>query len=91
MGTSPGSWNDAPADLPRLAVGDRVRAALLVVEIERRESPRGGFTLLTLGNRHGRLSTAPFWAEDQPRLAGLERGAEAAVVGEVGLYRASAS
>ena len=68
-----------------------MRAALLVVEIERRESPRGGVTLLTLGNRHGRLSAAPFWAEDLPRIAGIERGAVAAVIGEVGLYQGKRS
>ena len=73
-------------DLKQLAVGDRVQDSLLVVEVEHRDSARGGFTTLTLANRHGQLSTAPFWAEDQPRIAGIERGAVAQVVGEVGLY-----
>jgi 3'-5' exoribonuclease len=76
----------APADLKQLAVGDRVQDPLLVVEVEHRDSARGGFTTLTLGNRHGQLSTAPFWAEDRPRIAGIERGAVAQVIGEVGLY-----
>jgi 3'-5' exoribonuclease len=67
-------------------VGDRVQDRLLVVEVEHRDSARGGFTTLTLANRHGQLSTAPFWAEDQARIAGIERGAVAQVVGEVGLY-----
>jgi 3'-5' exoribonuclease len=73
-------------DPKQLAVGDRVQDPLLVVEVEHRDSARGGFTTLTLANRHGQLSTAPFWAEDQPRIAGIERGAVAQVVGEVGLY-----
>ena len=73
-------------DLKRLAVGVRVQNPLLVVEVEHRDSARGGFTTLTLGNRHGQLSTAPFWAEGQPRLAGIERGVVAHVIGEVGLY-----
>jgi 3'-5' exoribonuclease len=73
-------------DLKHLAVGDRVQDPLLVVEVEHRDSARGGFTTLTLANRHGQLSTAPFWAEDQPRIAGIERGAVAQVVGEIGLY-----
>ena len=76
----------AAPDLKQLAVGDRVQDPLLVVEVEHRDSARGGFTTLTLGNRHGQLSTAPFWAEGQPRLAGIERGAVAHVIGEVGLY-----
>jgi 3'-5' exoribonuclease len=76
----------APPDLKQLAVGDRVHAPLLVVEVEHRDSARGGFTTLVLGNRHGQLSTAPFWPEDQPRIAGIERGAVAQVLGEVGRY-----
>ena len=73
-------------DLKQLAAGDRVQDRLLVVEVEHRDSARGGFTTLTLANRHGQLSTAPFWAEDQARIAGIERGAVAQVVGEVSLY-----
>lgn len=76
----------AVPDLARLAVGERVDHPLLVVEIEHRESARGGFTTLTLANRHGRLPTAPFWTEDRPRIAGLERGVVAQVGGEVGQY-----
>ena len=76
----------AVPDLKRLAVGDRVQTPLLVVEVQHRDSARGGFTTLTLGNRHGQLSTAPFWPEGHPRLAGIERGAVAHVIGEVGLY-----
>jgi 3'-5' exoribonuclease len=73
-------------DLAHLAVGAGLEEPLLVVEVERRDSGRGGFTILTLGNCHGRLPTAPFWAEDQARIAGLERGTVADVTAVVGLY-----
>lgn len=76
----------APPDLKQLVVGDRVQCPLLVVEAEHRDSARGGFTTLTLGNCHGRLPTAPFWAEDQSRIAGIERGTVAQVIGQVGQY-----
>jgi 3'-5' exoribonuclease len=76
----------APPDLKQLAVGDRIQDTLRVVEVEHRESARGAFTMLTLGNRHGELPTAPFWAEDQPRIEGIERGTIVQVIGEVGQY-----
>jgi len=75
-----------PPDLKQLAPGDRVQDPLLVLEVEQRETARGGFTTLTLGNCHGQLPTAPFWAEDQPRIAGIARGDVAQVIGEVGHY-----
>ena len=77
----------APPDLKQLAMGERVEDALRVVAVEHRESARGSFTLLTLGNRHGELPTAPFWAEDQPRMAGIEPGAVVQVIAEVGQYQ----
>ena len=63
---------DKPSDLSRLAVGDRVTDALLVLDVEHRDSPGGGFTLLTLANRHGRLASAPLWDAERSRLAGVE-------------------
>lgn len=77
----------APPDLRLLVVGERVQDPFLVVEIEHRDSASGSFTTLTLGNRHGRMPTAPFWAEDQPRIAGIERGAVAQVIAEVSQYQ----
>jgi 3'-5' exoribonuclease len=77
----------APPDLSRLAVGDRVHDALLVLEVEHRESPAGGFTLLTLANRYGRLGSAPFWHGEGSPVRGVERGAVALVTGQVGQYR----
>ena len=40
---------------------------MLVMAVERRDSSRGGFVTLLLGNSRGRLPTSPFWPEDQPR------------------------
>jgi 3'-5' exoribonuclease len=76
-----------PPDLGSLAVGDRLTDALLVLEVERRQSPGGGYTLLTLANRSGRLQSAPFWDGSGARLAGVERGVVAHVDGEIGEYR----
>ena len=75
-----------PPDLRQLIVGDRLQDPLLVLGVEYRDSARGGFTTLTFGNCHGRIPSAPFWAEDQPRIAGIVRGDVVDVVGEVGQY-----
>jgi 3'-5' exoribonuclease len=73
-------------DLRHLIVGDRVQGPLVVLEVEYRDSARGGFTTLTFGNCHGRIASAPFWAGDQPRIAGIARGDVVQVDGEVGRY-----
>lgn len=73
-------------DLPRLAPGDRVQDPFLVLEVE----TRGGdhpHTVLTLGNATGTIQTAPFWAEDQPKIAGIARRNVVQVIGEVVIYR----
>ena len=77
----------APPDLGSLASGHRLSDALLVLEVEHRESPSGGYTLLTLANRLGRIKSAPLWDGNGPRLAGIERGVVAHVDGEIGFYR----
>lgn len=73
-------------DLPSLTVGQRVQDPFLVLEVERRggDTPH---TVLTLGNASGKLASAPFWLEDQPKIAGLSAGDVAQVIGEVALYR----
>jgi len=51
---------------------------------------RGGdhpHTVLTLGNSTGRIETAPFWAEDQPKIAGIAKRAVVQVIGDVVTYR----
>lgn len=73
-------------DLPTLGPGHRIQDPLLVVEVERKggDTPH---TVLTFANASGRLASAPFWQEDQPRIAGIAPGDVAQVIGEVGLYR----
>ncbi len=75
-----------PPDLRQLVPGNRIQDSLLVLEIEHRDTGTGGFTTLVLGNASGSLPSAPFWAEDQPRIHGLTRGDVAWVVGEIGQY-----
>jgi len=73
-------------DLPGLAPGQRIQDPLLILELDRRggDTPH---TVLTFANASGRLPSAPFWLEDQPKIAGLSRGDVAQVIGEVALYR----
>lgn len=73
-------------DLPRLAIGERVQDPFLVLDVE----TRGGdhpHTVLTLGNSTGRIQTAPFWAEDQPKIAGIGKRTIVQVIGEVVHYK----
>ena len=73
-------------DLTSLCQGDRIQDPLLVLEVDN----RGGdhpHTVLTLGNSTGSIQTAPFWTEDQPRIAGIGRRAVVQVIGEVATYR----
>jgi 3'-5' exoribonuclease len=76
----------SPAGGQPFAIGARVDLPMLVVAVERRESRRGQFTTLTLGNSAGRIATSPFWPEDRPRLAGVARGVVVRVMGEVGQF-----
>lgn len=73
-------------DLPGLSQGQRVQDPLLILEVDRRggDTPH---TVLTFANATGRLPSAPFWLEDQPKIAGLTPGDVAQVIGEVALYR----
>jgi 3'-5' exoribonuclease len=73
-------------DLATLTPGQRVQDPFLILEVDRRggETPH---TVLTFGNATGRLPSAPFWLEDQPKIAGLAAGDVAQIIGEVALYR----
>lgn len=71
---------------PAFTLGTQVDLPMLIVDLERRDSRRGEFTTLTLAHRSERISTAPFWPEDQFRLAGLARGHAVRVRGEVGQF-----
>jgi 3'-5' exoribonuclease len=75
-----------PSDLKRLAFGERLDEPLLVLAVEQRDSPRGRYTILVLGNGLGQLPTAPFWSADQARLRDIERGTVVRVAGEVAQY-----
>ncbi len=57
---------------------------MLEVETRRGDHPH---TVITLGNATGSIATAPFWAEEESRIAGLARGLVVEVVGEVSCYR----
>jgi 3'-5' exoribonuclease len=72
--------------LQNLAVGARVQDPFLVLEIEQR-SGDNPHTLLTFGNRSGRIQSAPFWSSDQPKIAGISRGDIVQVIGDVAAYR----
>ncbi len=72
--------------LPELPVGARLQDPFLVLEVD----ARGGdtpHTILTLGNATGRIQTAPFWASDAPRIAGIAKGSVVQVIGTIGSYR----
>ncbi len=75
-----------PTDLPGLSPGHRVQDPLLILGVDRRggDTPH---TILTLANATGKLASAPFWLEDQPKIAGLAAGDIVQVIGEVALYR----
>ena len=64
---------------------------MLVMAVERRDSGRGGFVTLLLGNSRGRLPTSPFWPADQPRLAGHRARRRRAGSGEIGQYQRAAA
>lgn len=76
----------APPDLTRLSPGDRVQDPFLVLEVETRVGDHP-HTVLILCNSTGSIQTAPFWEEDQTRIAGIARRVVVQVIGEVVLYR----
>jgi len=73
-------------NLSALAPGQRIQDPLLILELDRRggDTPH---TVLTFANATGKLPSAPFWLEDQGKIAGLAAGDVAQVIGEVALYR----
>jgi 3'-5' exoribonuclease len=77
-----------PVDLPSLAIGDRVQDPLLVLDVERHAQENGSpYTVLVLGNRSGRISSAPFWLDQQHVVAGIARNHVVQIIGEVTSYR----
>ncbi len=73
-------------DLNRVAVGDQIQHPLLVVDLVVRsgDHPR---TVLSFGNRTGRIDSAPFWAGRDEALRGITKGMLVQVVGTVTSYR----
>ncbi|HEY7681343.1 MAG TPA: HD domain-containing protein [Gemmatimonadales bacterium] len=72
--------------LQELPVGTRVQDTLIVLDVE----ARGGdtpHTIVTFGNAAGRLPSAPVWASESHRIAGLTRGNVVHVVGTITTYR----
>jgi 3'-5' exoribonuclease len=78
--------NRPVVDLARVQLSQRVQDPFLVVAVEHRgvDEP---FTVITLGNRTGRIETAPFWLKDEPRISGITKGDVVQVIGEVAAYR----
>jgi len=72
-------------DVTRAPLGERVQEPFVVVAVDHRgiDEP---FTVLTLGNRTGRIETAPFWLKDLPRVTGIVKGDVVQVIGEIASY-----
>lgn len=75
-----------PLDLATLAAGDELHHPLLLLDVVVRggEHPR---TTLVVGNRTGRIETAPFWAGRDEMIRGFAKGMIVQVVGRVTAYR----
>lgn len=73
-------------DLRMLTVGDEVHHPLLVLDVQQKggDYPR---TVLTFGNRTGRIDSSPFWAGRDEAIKGIAKGMVAQVVGTVAAYR----
>jgi 3'-5' exoribonuclease len=73
-------------DLTALAAGDEIQHPLLILDVVARggDHPR---TTLVLGNRTGRIESAPFWSGKDDMIRGLAKGMLVQVVGRVTSYR----
>jgi 3'-5' exoribonuclease len=76
-----------PLAIPTLTPGDRVQHELLVLERAEKKTNAGDpFVILTLGNRSGRIDTAPIWSNQLEWADGAKTGKVVQAVGEVQLY-----
>lgn len=76
-----------PINLASLVPGARVQHELRVVARETKKTRAGDpFLLLTLGNRHGDIRTAPIWSDKLHWADGCEAGAIVQAIGEVKLH-----
>ena len=73
-------------DITKLTTGEEVQHPLLVLDVVARngEHPR---TTLLLGNRTGRIETAPFWSGRDDMIRGLGKGMLVQVVGKTAKFR----
>jgi len=73
--------------IPTLGAGDRVQHELLVFDrAEKKTSAGDPFVILTLGNRTGRIDTAPIWSNQLEWADGARTGKVVQAVGEVQFY-----
>ena len=76
-----------PLDLARLAIGERVQHEFLVLERSEKKTAQGDpFVVLTLGNRSGRIDTAPIWSDKLEWADGADQGRVVQVIGDVSTY-----
>lgn len=76
-----------PLTIPTLSAGDRVQHELLVLERAEKKTGAGDpFVILTLGNRSGRIDTAPIWSNQLEWADGARSGKVVQAVGEIQLY-----
>lgn len=75
-------------DIPALQAGDDVHHPFLVLDVVQKggDHPR---TVLVLGNRTGRIDSAPFWEGRDDQIRGVAKGMLVQVVGTVTTYRES--
>lgn len=73
--------------IPTLGPGDRVQHELLVLDRAEKKTGAGDpFVILTLGNRSGRIDTAPIWSNQLEWADGARTGKVVQAVGEIQLY-----
>lgn len=76
-----------PIVLASLVPGARVQHELRVVARETKKTRAGDpFLVLTLGNRHGEIRTAPIWSDKLHWADGCEPGSIVQAIGEVKLH-----
>ncbi len=75
-------------DIPTLQAGDDVHHPFLVLDVIQKggDHPR---TVLVLGNRTGRIDSAPFWDGRDDQIRGIAKGMLVQVVGTITTYRES--
>lgn len=75
-------------DINALSAGDDIHHPFLVLDVMQKggDHPR---TVLVLGNRTGRIDTAPFWAGRDDQIRGVTKGMIVQVVGTITTYRDS--